>query len=126
MKGIPCIAGLPLNSSTDEYGHRRISCPFTFMEKAMLPTAGTIDTDVWCFVSESSMTSPLRRAVYCCPATDVTSVSRSTMQVQATRSECMEPLQKLGIRTFSPPLSADWCAQIPTIVQLTDVSASGS
>ena len=46
MNGIPCIAGFALNSSTDAYGQRRISWPFTFIENAMLPTAGTIDTVV--------------------------------------------------------------------------------
>ncbi len=35
------------------------------------------------------------------------------------------PPQNRGISIFSPPFSADWCAQMPTIVQFTDVSASG-
>ena len=33
--------------------------------------------------------------------------------------------QNLGITTFSPLFIADSCAQMPTIVQLTEVSASG-
>jgi hypothetical protein len=33
--------------------------------------------------------------------------------------------QNVGMAIFWPPLSADWCAQMPTIVQLTEVAASG-
>src|ERR1700722_1062385 len=35
-------------------------------------------------------------------------------------------IQNFGIVTRSPPFIADWCAQIPTIVQFADVAASGS
>jgi hypothetical protein len=59
MKGIPCIAGLALNSCTDANGQRRMLCPFTFISKAMLPTEGTIETDVSCLASRSSTTSPV-------------------------------------------------------------------
>jgi len=33
--------------------------------------------------------------------------------------------QNVGIATRSPPFMADWWAQMPTIVQLADVAASG-
>src|SRR3954468_2219850 len=83
---MPLSPGRDLNCSTDSYGHRRTSWPFTFIENAMLPTPGRIDTTVALRASSSCTTSTTRRAEYGCAHTVAVVPDRTTtMTASAAR-----------------------------------------
>src|SRR4030088_425276 len=83
---MPLIAGLALNSATDEKGQRSTFCPFTISSKAMLPTAGTIETTVCARVSSRRTMSPVCFAVYGAAAAGHAAANHRTM-VSVAREE---------------------------------------
>src|SRR5439155_24417088 len=101
--GIPLKPGLALKSSTDAYGQRITSWPLTFIEYAMFPTEGTVDTTVWLFMSSSCTTSPVCRAAYC--GADAGEVAAMTMIAPEHLQHGTIPEARTSTRCFRRPAS---------------------
>src|SRR5882672_3667352 len=93
---MPLIAGLALNSSTDENGQRRTLWPLTVNSKAILPTAGTIETTVCVRVSSRRTMSPDCFASYGAAAAANAVASQITMVAVAHHIGCGAGLARRG------------------------------